>query len=110
MRARPTPVLWTSVARRDLEEIIAFVRADRPAAARRLLRRIEQRAATLGIHPQIGRVVPELKRLQIAAYRELMIPPYRLTYRAEVDRVLVLGIFDGRRNLEDILLARLLGS
>jgi hypothetical protein len=38
-----------------------------------------------------------------------VIAPYRLVYRADADRVLVLGVFDSRRNLEDVLLSRLLG-
>jgi len=40
-------------------------------------------------------------------YRELIIAPYRLIYRIRGHLVLVLGVFDSRRNLGDILLERL---
>jgi toxin ParE1/3/4 len=103
-------VLWTRVARRDLEEIIDFIAADRPTAARRLFERIEKRALALGSLPDLGRVVPELWCLRIEAYRELVLRPYRLVYRVEAERVLVMGPFDGRRDLEDLLLDRLLRS
>jgi toxin ParE1/3/4 len=52
-------------------------------------------------------VVPELQRLQMREYRELNIAPYRLIDRISGHLVLVLGVFDSRRNLEDILLERL---
>ena len=54
-----------------------------------------------------GRVVPELARLHIREYRELVVAPYRLVYRITPGEVLVLAVFDGRRNLEDALLDRL---
>jgi hypothetical protein len=34
--------------------------------------------------------------------------PYRIVYRIEGDTVTVLGVLDGRRDLEDALLERLL--
>jgi hypothetical protein len=43
-------------------------------------------------------------------YRELQIPPWRLVYRVYDDKVVVLGIFDSRRNLEDVILSRLLSQ
>jgi len=41
-------------------------------------------------------------------WRELVVKPYRLVYRIEGDTVTVLAVFDGRRDLEDLLLERLL--
>ena len=43
-------------------------------------------------------------------WRELVIRPYRLVYRIEGDTVIVLAVFDARRDLEDLLLERLLRS
>jgi plasmid stabilization system protein ParE len=37
-----------------------------------------------------------------------VVRPYRLIYRVERDTVTVLAVFDGRRDLEDVLLDRLL--
>jgi len=95
---------------RDLEEIAAFLALDSPEAAERVLRRIEARAATLESSPARGRRVPELARFQMRTWRELVIRPYRLVHRIEGDTVVVLAVVDGRRDLEDLLLERLLRS
>ena len=52
--------------------------------------------------------MPELARLHIQQYRELVIPPYRLVYRIRGPQVLVLAFLDARRSLEDALLDRLI--
>ena len=57
--------------------------------------------------PERGRIVPELREQGITVYRELVEPPWRILYRIESDRVWVLAVIDGRRNVEDILLKRL---
>ncbi len=104
-------VEWAEVARRDLYAIIEYLSAKSPAAALATLERVEERAAALETLPRRGRWVPELaKLLHVRGYRELQIPPYRLLYRIELGRVLVLGVFDGRRNLEDVLLQRVFWS
>jgi hypothetical protein len=41
-------------------------------------------------------------------WRELIVKPYRLIYRIEGEVVNVLAVFDGHRDLEDLLLERLL--
>jgi len=55
-----------------------------------------------------GRVVPELGRLHVREYRELIVAPYRLVYRVTPREVAVLVALDARRNLEDVLLDRLI--
>jgi plasmid stabilization system protein ParE len=101
-------VLWARSARRDIESIVSYL-ADRSSqAALATLERIESKARSLASLAERGRVVPELARLHVREYRELIIPPYRLLYRGRGSDVLVLAVFDGRRNLEDVLLDRLL--
>jgi addiction module RelE/StbE family toxin len=107
MARRRFRVRWVEVAARDLEEIVTFIAADSPPDAERVLRRLEQRAATLESTPSRGRVVPEPGRFGMRTWRELVVRPYRLVYRIEGDTVTVLAVFDGRRDLEDVLLERL---
>ena len=66
-----------------------------------------EKSQALDSIPRRGRVVPELARFEITTYREILLRPYRLMYRIDGKRVSVVGFFDGRRNLEDVLLARL---
>jgi toxin ParE1/3/4 len=108
MARRRSRVEWAEAAVRDLEDLAAFLAVDSPDEAERLLGRIEQRASTLESSPRRGRVVPELAGFGLRNWRELVVRPYRLVYRIEGDIVTVLAVFDGRRDLEDLLLERLL--
>lgn len=107
---RRKPVAWATIAEKDLAAVLDFVARVSPAGAARLLLRLEQKASSLETPPSHGRIVSELLTIQVREYRELLIGPYRLVYRVESTRVVVLGVFDGRRNLEDILLDRLIGA
>jgi len=100
-------VQWSQVAVRDLEEIVAFIAADAPKAAARVLTDLESRATTLGRHPDRGRLVPELLHFGFRGWRELVVAPYRIVYRIAGREVIVLAVFDGRRELSDVLLERL---
>jgi addiction module RelE/StbE family toxin len=101
-------VRWSKSARRDLEAIVAYLADRSPQAALSTLDRLEARARTLTTLAERGRVVPELGRLHIREYRELVVAPYRVVYRVDGPRVLVLAVLDARRSLEDILLDRLI--
>lgn len=110
MREPSFRVFWTEAAARDLEDMVTFVAADSPGNARRVLVRIKQRAGALESHPARGRVVPELAEFGFKTWRELFVKPYRLLYRIEAERVFVLAVLDSRRDLEDLLLNRLVRS
>ena len=101
-------VRWTRSARRDLEGIVAYLADRSPQAALATLDRLEARAKSLTTLADRGRVVPELRRLHIRQYRELLVPPYRVIYRVSGALVWILVLVDARRNLEDVLLDRLI--
>ena len=75
------PTLARELGARDLEQIAAFLALDSQQGSERVLRWIEDRAATLESIPARGRVVPELARFQMRTWRELVVRPYRLVYR-----------------------------
>jgi len=103
-------VYFAESAVRDLEEIARFVAVESPANARRLVERLRDRSRGLGTLPERGRIVPELAAFGIRAFREIVVRPYRIIYRPRDRDVLVLAVFDGRRDLEDVLLERLVRS
>ncbi len=105
--AKMYKVFWSETAEEDLKSIIEYIYADNPQAARDSLKKIKTKASALRSFPQRGRVVPELKEHGILQYRELMVPPWQVIYRISGQRVYVLSVIDSRRNIEDILLARL---
>jgi toxin ParE1/3/4 len=89
-----------------LEQIVDYIQRDAPMAAQRLFDRIVEQSKALETFPYRGRVMPELARFEVETLRELIVAPHRLMYRVEMDRVRILAVFDGRRNLEDLILAR----
>lgn len=101
-------ILWMEIARQDLAEIVVYLRQKSLQAALEALDQIEEKAQSLADLPNRGRPLPELHRFAIQHYRELVVSPYRLIYRVFDDDVVILGVFDSRRNLEDVILGRLL--
>lgn len=103
-------VLWTDAARRDLDAIVDYISEDSVENALSVLERLEARAGALGTTPERGRKVPELAALDVHHYRELIERPWRILYRVEGHRVLVVGVLDGRRDLASLLIERLVRS
>jgi addiction module RelE/StbE family toxin len=101
-------VLWTRTAEQDLENIIEYIARDSVDNALKALQALRSKASNLATLPDRGRVVPEMKAYGISTYRELAVSPWRIIYRTESKSVIVLAVIDARRNLEDILLDRLL--
>jgi toxin ParE1/3/4 len=104
----PFEIFWAAAAENDLFDIIGFIAEDDPAVALEILRKIKAGTAKLDRFPGRGRIIPELLKQGISRYREIVIDPWRIMYRIEGKKVFVVSIIDGRRNVEDILLARLL--
>jgi toxin ParE1/3/4 len=100
-------VLWTETAIRDLEGLIDYIARDAPINAGKILSQLQFKAESLNIAPERGRLVPELLRHGLAVWRELIARPYRILYRIEGKTVYVLAVLDSRRDLEDLLLERL---
>jgi len=51
-----------------------------------------------------------LQEYGIYQFRELIVAPWRLLYRAQEDKIYVLAVLDSRQNIEDILLKRVLDA
>ena len=101
-------VTWTAQAERDLEEIILYIAEHSPDNALRILENIQQNASDLKSLPERGRHLPELKLLGNKSYREIISRPWRIIYRIEQKRVLVVAVLDARRDLEDLLFEKLI--
>ena len=101
---------WANVAENDLIEIIEYISIESPADALKILQKIKKMASSLYSLPERDRVVPELQDQGILTYREIVIPPWRIIYRISENEVYVLTVLDARRNVEDILLKRLVYS
>jgi len=85
-------LFWTETAQRDLQNIRRYIAADSPAAAKRWVEKLKDRAGKAFTAPLSGRKVPEFLRDDI---RELIEGTYRIVYQVFSDRLVILTVFEG---------------
>lgn len=83
-------VRFTPSARRQFLRAVAYIREDRPTAAKGFVRNAEERLRRLEDFPASGRRIPEFPDL---SFRELVVPPYRFFYRATQAVVWVVAVW-----------------
>ncbi|MGH9319056.1 MAG: type II toxin-antitoxin system RelE/ParE family toxin [Vicinamibacteria bacterium] len=100
-------VVWAPRSRYDIRLVCHFLERDSPEAAKKFAQAVIRAGRSLADFSERGRVVPELGEPNV---RELFISSYRLIYEVSQDRVAVLRVIHGsrdllaawgRRNLED---------
>ena len=101
-------VEWAPAARQDLRHIARYLARDSISAARNVAKRIRARVESLAELPERGRRIPELAVHGLSSEREIVASPYRVVYSIGRERVRILAVLDGRRDLEDLLLERLI--
>ena len=102
-------VLLTAGAERDLEAIVDYIAsADSPRRADHVLDQLLKVADSLAILPERGSHPRELLALGIKEYRQVFFKPYRLIYRVIGQQVFITLIADGRRDMQSLLMRRLL--
>ena len=102
-------VLLTEDAAHDLSDLYDYIAEhDAPAKADYVLDQLEEALNSLESFPERGRYPKELEALGIHEYREIFFKPYRILYRVIDERVYVLLISDGRRDMQSLLQRRLL--
>ncbi|RLB51983.1 MAG: hypothetical protein DRJ42_15815 [Deltaproteobacteria bacterium] len=101
-------VVWTDAAAADLEAIVDFVlERDGVEFAQRLHDSIMPAVSGLADSPERCRVVPELRAIGVSVYRELVVASHRVPFRVYGRDVVIMGVFDSRRDLEELLIRRL---
>ena len=71
-------VRFTPAARKHFLEAVAYIKRDKPDAARRFRRKVEETLRRLSDFPNSGRRIPEFPNLD---FREVIVQPYRFFYR-----------------------------
>jgi len=101
-------VKWTAPAREDVNEIIDYISKKNINYATKLLDNIEEDIKNLNMFPERYRIVPELEKYGYFVYREITVEYWRIIYKIENDYVYIMLVIDGRRNLEDLLLKKMI--
>ncbi|MEK6280080.1 MAG: type II toxin-antitoxin system RelE/ParE family toxin [Acidobacteriota bacterium] len=89
-------IVWTEPAVEDLRELHAYIARDSELYASGFVERIISATERLADHAEMGRVVPESSNETV---RELLYQNYRIIYRVTSNRIEVLSVIHGARDL-----------
>lgn len=86
-------VIWLRTALRNLDEIATFIARDNPAAAARVVQRLQDATVRLGSHPESGRSG------RVVGTREQIVTglPFILAYRVRRARIEILRVLHTSR-------------
>lgn len=90
------PVEWSDLARDDLDELVRYISRDSAFYARRFGQKVVLATRRLGKFPESGRMIPEAED---PALREIIVQGYRVMYRLESNRVLILAVMHGSQDV-----------
>ena len=92
-------VIWSFEATADLNAIAEYISRDSAFYSASFVEEILTASRSLDIFVERGRLVPEISNPNI---RELLIKEYRLIYNIEEQRIVILGLIHGRRDLKSL--------
>ena len=102
-------VLITQDAEDDIFEIYTYIfENDGENSANYVFEKLKESCLSLISCPERGHTPPELQRINVFNYKEIHFKPYRIVYQILEKKVYVHCVFDGRRDLHEILQNRLL--
>lgn len=88
---------WSEVAEADLDDIYDYIARDVPYYAELFIDQLIKTTDNLKDHPRLGRKVPEADYRDDV--RELIVQGYRIIYRLQTEKLQILTIIHGGRNL-----------
>ena len=89
---------WTEPALSDIDNIKEFISKDSQYYASRFVKKIIESVEKLEQFPQIGRKVPEAEENE-GDIREIIFQNYRIMYRVDPERILILAIIHAAREI-----------
>ena len=87
-------IIWADPAIQDLDSIADYIALENPTAAHQLVRRVFEAVEMLKKFPRMGSSPSELHGLP---YRQLVVPPCRVFYRAEAKAVYIVHVLRGEQ-------------
>ena len=88
---------WASSAEIDLNEILDYIAQDSPQYALTFYDLIQEKLENLKEFPRIGRNLPRIDDFET---REIIIGSYRLIYRIIEEKIQIIRIIHGARDLK----------
>lgn len=85
-------IVFTSTARRQFLDALAYIHRENPVAAISFRQKAENTLSRLRDFPESGRILPEFPDLP---FREVIVEPYRFFYRVKGKTVWVVAVWHG---------------
>ena len=98
-------IIWIPQAAQDLQGISDYIAAQSQAYADTMIERILDAVEDLKSFPRMAPVVTGV-RTKGVELRQLSVPPFRVVYRLKYDRVIILGVIHGARDLRKAMRGR----
>ena len=92
-------IVWTEPAVDDLHNLHGYIAKDSEVYATNFVERVIDAVGNLSEYPRLGRVVPEADEETI---REVLYRSYRIVYRIHGERIEILAVVHGHRDLNAI--------
>lgn len=92
-------VEWSNFARDDLDDLVNYISRDSVLYAQTFAEKVVLATRRLRDFPESGRMIPEADNNVL---REIIVQGYRVMYRLETDRVLILAVMHGSRDLSSM--------
>ncbi len=90
-------IVWTKRAKEDLKEIVEYIARDSPAYAQSFALRLSRKIELLSRFPRSGHVIPEDPS---SGTRELIVGSYRIIYTPSKERIVILTLVHGARQID----------
>lgn len=97
-------IVWSQDASDDLIEIVTYIKEKSGRnIANEIYQRIMNHIENIDDFPESGRFVSELMSIGVIDIREIIEKPWRIFYRIISNKIQIISVIDGRRNVEEIL-------
>lgn len=93
-------IVWSKEAVEDIISIVEFIEKDSEYYATTFANKVYEKAGSLGTFYRRGRIVPEIMNDNM---REIFLGDYRLIYKIEGERISIIAVIHGSRDLNKIL-------
>ena len=101
-------VFITQDAEDDIFAVYNYIlENDNENSANYVFQKSKETCLSLISFPDRGDIPPELERINVYNYKETHFKPYRIIYQIIEKKVYIHCIFDGRRDLQEVLENRL---
>ena len=102
-------ITWAQDAGDELAEIISYIKDNTgKMTAVKIYSKIIEEINRVSKNPKSRMICPLLREFGINYIHQLIIDPWIIYYKAEKNKMEIITIIDGRRNLEEILYKKMI--